>query len=356
MKITHIDTKRVGIGNYACGSVKGDAKNMMTTYSGGVLCTTDGWDTWRSFKDNGSRNMSLHLNDGSYVSFGFHSVVEKNFDPEIQEKIPFVLRIERSKDYDALLAGKAQIEYAVVDIPELAIGYGDSGDKTNYFTGCLGTGMIQMENGDVIVAMYGQFKQDKSKLDYFTNYDFYQYRTWLIISHDNCRTFEYLSTVADSMTYPVPEAEGYCEPDLLYLGGGRILCVMRTQGHEVYTPMMQSFSDDYGHTWSAPEEINPYGVLPRLIRMENGVILCCSGKWDIFLLASEDEGKTWTKPFVISENDGRWDRGPSGYNSVFETEPNVLTVVYDITEDKVSEDIKLGERRIVYISRYKIER
>ena len=215
---------------------------------------------------------------------------------------------------------------------------------------------IEIENGDVIVSMYGQFKQDKSKLDYFTKYDFYQYRTWLLVSHDNCETFEYLSTVADCMTYPVPEAEGYCESDLLYLGNGRMLCVMRTQGHEVYTPMMRSLSSDYGKTWSAPEPINPYGVLPRLIKLQNGTVVVCSGKWDIFLQTSEDDGETWSKPFVISENDGQWDRGPSGYNSIFETDPNTLVVVYDITEDKVSDDIKEGERRIVYISRYKIER
>ena len=29
---------------------------------------------------------------------------------------------------------------------------------------------------------------------------------------------------------------------------------------------------------------------------------------------------------------------------------------YDITEDKVSDDIPEGERRIVYVSRYKVER
>lgn len=80
----------------------------------------------------------------------------------------------------------------------------------------------------------------------------------------------------------------------------------------------------------------------------------CIGKWDTFFLTSEDEGKTWSKPYVIAENDGQWDRGPSGYTTVFETEPNTLLVVYDTTLDKVSEDIKPGERRIVFMSRYRV--
>lgn len=356
MNITHIDTKRIGIGNYPCGTMQGDAHNLMADFSHGTLRSTDGGDNWEVLTDRKHRGNFTRLADGSYVAFGFHSVVEKDFDPAVQEKIPFVLRVERAKDYDALVGGNVQYDYAVVDIPDLAIGYGDSGDSSNYFTGCIGTGIVQTENSDVIVAMYGQFRQDRSKLDYFTNYDFYQYRTWLIVSHDNCRTFEYLSTVADCMTYPVADAEGYCEPDLLYLGGGRMLCVMRTQGHEVYTPMMRSFSGDYGRTWSAPEQICGYGVLPRLLRLQNGVIVCASGKWDIFLLTSGDDGRTWSEPFVVTPNDGQWDRGPSGYNSIFETDPNTLVVVYDTTEDKVSEDIRSGERRIVYVSRYKIGR
>lgn len=95
----------------------------------------------------------------------------------------------------------------------------------------------------------------KSKLDYFKNYDFYQYRTWCIVSHDNGHTFEYLSTIADCGTYPVPDGEGYCEPDLVYLGNGHILAALRTQGHEVYTPLFCSHSYDSGKTWSKPDEM-----------------------------------------------------------------------------------------------------
>lgn len=356
-KIEHIDTRRWGIGNYPCCKMQ-DGGNVMVTVGtnegGYVLRTTDGGDTWESFSDNRSRGEYMRLADGTYIKFGFHSVVERDFDVEVQEKIPYVLRVDRAKDYGTLVEGRAQTEYTVVDIPELSVGYGDSGDKKSYHTSCVDHGMIQLENGDIIISMYGQFKSDKTKLPYFANYDFYQYRAWCLISRDNGKTFEYLSTIADCQTYPVPDAEGYCEPDLLYLGNGHILAAIRTQGHEVYTPMFFSHSYDSGKTWTKPEQLNPYGVLPRLIRMENGAIVCASGKWDTFLLLSGDDGQTWSEPYIVAENDGQWDRGPSGYVSVAETEPNTLLIVYDTTEDKVSDDIKPGERRIVYISRYRI--
>lgn len=350
----HIDTKCWGIGNYPAGMMKGDGGDIMVDAGAYVLSTSDYGDTWTEIRDGRRRGNFTRLADGSYISPGFHSVVNFDFDVETQEKIPFVLRIARAENFDVLRAGTAQCEYCSVDIPDLAVGFGDSEDKKNYHTGSVDHGVIQLENGDIIMTMYGQFKSDRSKLEYFKNYDFYQYRSWCLISHDNGHTFEYLSTIADCQTYPIADAEGYCEPDLLYLGNGHILAAIRTQGHEVYTPMFFSHSYDSGKTWSKPEVLNPYGVLPRLIRLENGAIVCASGKWDTFMQISGDEGYTWSKPFIVAENDGQWDRGPSGYVSIFETRPNEILIVYDTTEDKVSDDIKLGERRIVYMSRYRV--
>lgn len=353
-RFEHIDTKRWGIGNYPCSRAQKDEKEMLVQMGDYSIYTKDGGDTFEKIGCGKHTGSWCRLNDGSYIMPGFTSVVNYDFDPKVQEKIPFVLRIVRARNFEQIKNGTAQCEYTVVDIPELAVGFGDSQDPNMYSSGATGQGLIQLDNGDIIAALYGQFKSDKSKLPYFEKYDFYQYRTWLIVSHDNGHTFEFLSTVADCQTYPIADAEGYCEPDILDLGGGHILCAIRTQGHEVYTPMMFSHSYDYGRTWTKPEVMNPYGVLPRLLRLQNGAIVCASGKWDVFMLVSGDEGQTWSEPYVVREQDGQWDRGPSGYVSVFETNPNEILMVYDIVEDKLSEDIKPGERRIVYMSRFKV--
>ena len=88
--------------------------------------------------------------------------------------------------------------------------------------------------------------------------------------------------------------------------------------------------------------------------MKNGLVVCTSGKWDTFLCVSEDGGHTWSDRHIIAENDGQWDRGPSGYTAVFEVEPDVVLALYDHTEDRVSDFKNPYDRRVVYATRYRI--
>ncbi len=353
-----IDSKRLWKGFFPCANTMAEdgrilvgAGDMLGSYN---LYTADKGDTWEMIRKVQNPGMT-RLADGRYFAQNFHSVSEHRFNPKVQKKIPYVMQQFWADSFDDILAGNIQVDFTCVDIPDLAVGYGDSGDANSWFTGCAGSGCIQLENGDILLPMYGQFKQDCSKLPYFKNYDFYQYRTWILISRDNGKTFEYLSTVADCQTYPYnPDAEGFCEPELLNLGGGHLLCSLRTQGHEVYSPIYVSHSYDSGITWEAPIEINPFGVLPRLLKMSNGAVICASGKWDTFFQISGDDGKTWSDRVILAENDGQWDRGPSGYVSIFETNPGELLVVWDHTEDKVSVINPPNNRRVVYANRYKI--
>ncbi|MBQ7827416.1 MAG: exo-alpha-sialidase [Clostridia bacterium] len=355
-----IDSKRLWCGHYPCGNTQspdgtvvvngGDRRGNIT------LISTDKGDTWEYARNLHVPGMT-RLADGTYFAQDFQSVARFQFNPKVQKKIPYIMKKYRADSFDDIMAGNIQIEFECVDIPDLAVGYGDDQDPNHWFAGCAGTGAIQLECGDIMLPMYGQFKQDESKLSYFENYDFRQYRTWVLISHDNGHTFEYLSTVADCQTYPWnPEAEGFCEPELLYLGGEHIICALRTQGHEVYTPLYISHSYDSGKTWETPVEINPFGVLPRLLKMQNGAIICASGKWDTFFQISGDDGVTWSDRVIVAENDGQWDRGPSGYVSIFETNPNELLIVYDHTEDRVSDFAPDKDRRIIYANRYRIVR
>ena len=353
-----IDSKRLWRGQYPCGNTQSPDGRVIVNAGDNLgtmnLYTTDKGDTWELIRNLPVPGMT-RLQDGTYFAQNFQNIAKRQFNPEVQEKIPYVLKKYRARTFDDILAGNIQVEFALVDIPDLSIGFGDDQVKGNWSAGCAGTGAIQDEMGNIYLPMYGQFKQDKSKLEYFKNYDFYQYRSWVIVSHDNGETFEYLSTVADCRTYPWnPEAEGFCEPELLYLGGGHILCSLRTQGHEVYTPMYVSHSYDYGKTWETPIEVNPFGVLPRLLKMQNGAVIIASGKWDTFFQISDDDGKTWSDRVIVAENDGQWDRSPSGYVSIHEVVPGELLIVYDHTEDRVSDFPEGLERRVIYADRYRI--
>lgn len=353
-----IDSKRLWRGFYPCGNTMSDDGRVIVNAGDALgtlnLYSADKGETWELIRHNPIPGM-FRLADGRYFAQDFQSVARHKFNPKVQKKIPYIMKKYWADCFDDIMTGNIQADFECIDIPDLAVGYGDDQNPNNWFTGCAGSGGIQTENGDIILPMYGQFKEDKSKLSYFENYDFCQYRTWVIVSHDNGKTFEYLSTVADCQTYPWnPEAEGFCEPELLNLGGGHILCALRTQGHEVYTPLYVSHSYDSGKTWEAPQEINPFGVLPRLLRMQNGAVICASGKWDTFFLISGDDGKTWGERITVAENDGQWDRGPSGYTSIFETNPNELLIVYDHTEDRVSDFNPPNNRRVIYANRYRI--
>lgn len=369
-KIEHIDTKRLWRGFFPCADITSEDGQILvgagdSLFSGknvGVseglgsysLYTADKGDTWEMIRPCIYPGM-VRFSDGKYFSQAFGSAAVKLFDKDVQDKIPYVMKKYVADSFEQILENRVQIEFECVDIPELAVGYGDSQDPDDWATGYCGTGAAELDNGDVLLPMYGHFKADRTKLSYFKKYDFYQYRTWILVSHDKGKSFEYLSTVADCQSYPfTPDGEGFCEPSLLNLGGGHVLCAMRTQGHEVYSPLFASHSYDNGKTWSRPEEISPFGVYPRLLGMKNGLVVCTSGKWDTFLCVSEDGGHTWSDRHIIAENDGQWDRGPSGYTAVFEVEPDVILVVYDHTEDRVSDFKNPYDRRVVYATRYKI--
>lgn len=360
-KIEHLSSDRLWMGHYPCGDIdSGDGRLLVRAGDNRgefVIFSDDYGRNWQYRRDLKYIDHMRRLRDGSYIGISFGSLALHHFNPKKQKKIPYILQVNRAKDFDCVLDGDIQASFCLPDIPDLAVGYGDSGNSESYHTGSIGSGIVELDSGDILIAMYGQFGADKTKLDYFTKYDFYQYRTWVLVSHDGGDTFEFLSTVADVQTSPInTAAEGFCEPELLSLGGDHVLCVMRTQGHEVYSPMYACHSYDGGKTWGEVSVVNDFGVLPRLLQMKNGAIVLGSGKWDTFFMLSADGGESWSDRVIVKENDGRWDRGPSGYVSLFEVADDELLIVYDHTDDRVSDDIVTGERRFIYADRYKITR
>lgn len=291
------------------------------------------------------------LKDGTFLGIGENNVYHRAiFD--LDGKIPFGLAEYRAASFDDVLSGNVETKIVPVDIPGLAAGYGDS---NNRHTGCA-ISWNELSNGDICVMMYGQFKEDDVLCPYFREnggYDFYLYRTWAIVSHDGGETFEYAGTVADCKTYPIPDvnAEGYCEAETAEVGEGHLVCILRTGGHEVYSPLYCAHSYDYGKTWSAPYEICPWGVLPRLLKMSDGTLVIASGHIHTMLLFSRDGGKTWSKPAIVDFCDGKWDKSPSGYTSIFECSPGVISLVWDDPKEGIASGDAPGKVRKVYAAK-----
>jgi len=292
------------------------------------------------------------LSDGSYVGIGGNVVnhlLQKN-----QKQLPYITTLRRFQSLDDLLADKYQDEFPSIDIPGLAF---QKGDSDHLYTGNIEMGPVELDNGDWLIVMTGRFKQDNIRVPYY-KYEAYQFRNWVCISKDKGKSWRYLATIGEPEKNPLPElAEGYNETDLLKLPGNTILSVMQTGGHpdtegtlKRFTYLAASFSYDSGKTWQTPKPIAPYGVSPRLLRMKNGLIVCSSGRPGVYLLFSRDDGKTWTEPQWITQYYGK--RCSTGYTSIAEMDPGVLTILYDDVERNPEEQ---PIRQVVKMRRYSIQ-
>ena len=74
------------------------------------------------------------------------------------------------------------------------------------------------------------------------------------------------------------ERMGYTEPAFAILADGSFLCVTRTTDGIGNGPMYASRSQTWGAPRARPEVIARSGVLPRLLRLANGVVVLDSGR------------------------------------------------------------------------------
>lgn len=269
--------------------------------------SSDGGKIWQPAAVGFGRN-SCQLPDGEILSLGFQTAPADR---------PGVFKVSMIVSRDQ--AKTKAVETALLNIPE---GTGGTDDCGKPFPGPVcDHAIVALRDGSLLAAMYGYFKTDTVLCPTFAKWKLYKYRTFVIRSTDRGRTWDYLATVAYD---PTVGLESFCEPDLLVLPGGDVLCFMRTGGSGgKYTPLYLSRSTDDGRSWSKPLPIADRGVWPTACRMHSGVLVCTYGRPDNWLAFSLDEGKTWVGHFCFY-------RGPTtSYNSVAEVAPDTLLVVYD---------------------------
>jgi hypothetical protein len=113
-------------------------------------------------------------------------------------------------------------------------------------------------------------------------------------STDNGRTWRKIGHIL----YDEPDRrrDGFTEPALEMLPNGELLAILRTTDGNGVGPMYQARSTDNGATWPAPKAFTETGVLPRLLQLNNGVLVLSSGRPGVDLRFSTDNGKTWSAP------------------------------------------------------------
>lgn len=146
---------------------------------------------------------------------------------------------------------------------------------------------------------------------------------------------------------------GFTEPAFVILQDGTFFCVLRTTDGLGHGPMYASRSRDRGATWSQPEVIAPAGVLPRLLSLDNGVVVLTSGRPGVQMRFSADgECRRWTPPLELLPYDGAkavaLNEVSCGYTGMVALGPDCLLLIYSdfnhpIAAGELRKAIKLRE-------------
>jgi Neuraminidase (sialidase) len=160
-------------------------------------------------------------------------------------------------------------------------------------------------------------------------------------SDDEGKSWHLLS----SLSFPeCCTANNLHEPYAIELSDGTILGLIRAQGEEIAPAlgdmcddlkqykftMFKTFSNDGGHTFTAPEPIGFLGAPPHMVELSTGeIVLTYSrrkvGTQGIFARVSRDGGKTFGKETLIGPEAYIWDQG---YPSTVELDDGTLVTVY----------------------------
>lgn len=153
---------------------------------------------------------------------------------------------------------------------------------------------------------------------------------------------------------------GFTEPAFEILSDGTYLCVMRTTDNFVSnTPMYYSRSTDLGVTWTKPHTFTKAGVLPRLLQLNNGVIVLASGRPGVQLrFCTDGQGLMWTDPFEMLPFKNEKDPAVScGYTGLLATGPNSFLLIYSDfnyrnKDNQIRKAIKVREVTVDRSKRY----
>ena len=189
----------------------------------------------------------------------------------------------------------------------------------------------KLSNNNLIAGVYGGYylnsegKPLRSAVAFYYSNDLgNHWKRVGIIPYQLSREEDYNFFVFDG-------ADGFTEPTFEILRDGSILCIMRS-GND--TPMYKSFSYDNGYHWSIPEPFTPNGVMPRLLLLENGVLVLSSGRPGVQIrFCIDGDGRNWTEPIDMMPfmRDGKYNKWSDtcGYTTIIPAENGVsFYIVY----------------------------
>ncbi len=156
-------------------------------------------------------------------------------------------------------------------------------------------------------------------------------KTGFCESADDGQTWRWL---AELPVRPGDKADDYHELHAVETADGRIVAQIRNHNRANAGETLQCESADGGRTWSVPHEIGVWGLPSHLLRLADGRLLMTYGHrrppFGNQARVSDDHGRTWSEPMVIS---GDGPGGDLGYPSTVQlADGGLLTVWYEVMQ------------------------
>ena len=127
--------------------------------------------------------------------------------------------------------------------------------------------IVEMPNGSLLLPLAGQ------KRDGYNDFD-EPMASFLLRSDDLGATWKFHSVIAAN-------SADYDEPAMVSLGGGRLVCALRSHESPRHDPLggyiQITDSSDGGTTWSKPRATSMWGHPANLLRLRDGRVLCTYG-------------------------------------------------------------------------------
>ena len=196
---------------------------------------------------------------------------------------------------------------------------------------------VVLANGTILGAIYGRVnREDPSS------------RVWASRSTDGGQTWDFITVFHD----PTGDAS-FNEADLVLMPSGRILAMARPQVTAKHN-MFQSYSDDGGLSWSAPEQVPFWGFPPNLLLLDSGAVMVTYAHrrhpCGVRACISYDEGRTWDVENEIIVRDDSLPKGVGYPKSVQLSDGSIFTVCAQtkIAGLKPEDQVKYGKTLILH--------
>lgn len=202
----------------------------------------------------------------------------------------------------------------------------------------LGTWMIRSTDGGVewsaryrvpVNSPHGPVSLDDGRLLYAGKALWTDHETvGVVTSGDDGQSWSDIVTIP---VRPGDKRQNYHELHAVDAGDGRLIAQIRNHNQQNHHETLQTESTDGGRTWSEPHSIGVWGYPSHLLKLRDGRLLMTYGHRRKPLgnqaRLSEDAGRTWSDPVIIS---GDATSGDLGYPSTVElADGDLVTVWYE---------------------------